>query len=1117
VRVAREPLLRLPEGTVSCLLADIEGSVRSWQEDPDGMREAISVYDNIVEEAITKRRGARPKDQGEGDSFFAAFSRASDAVECALEIQLALTKLDMAGPKLKVRMAIHTGEVQHRDEGNYAGATINRCARLRGIGHGGQTLISQSTYELVVDRVQDGTWTKDLGVHRFRDLARPEHVYQLCHPGLPDEFQSLKSLDSFPNNLPIQLTSFVGREDELGELGRVLSASRVLTLSGGGGCGKTRLAAEMAAAAAELYPDGVWWVELANLGMGAAVPDAAMAAIGIDDAHGKSPTERLALHLAQSKALLILDNCEHVLDGCAQMVEALSQGCANLTVLTTSREAIGIAGESVWRVAPLSLPQNGKASSPESLTAFDAVRLFIDRAEYARPNFRVNNENAPVVAEICARLDGIPLAIELAAARVRMMSVERILAAVADDRFHLLTGGPGNSSARQGTLLASVKWSYDLLSDNERTLLARLSVFAGDFELDAAEQVCSDDDLNSIEVLDLLGQLVDKSLVSFDDMHGGRYDLLQSIRQFAAERLVEANASEATRNRHLAFFFALAEELEPELERSNSVSLLDRFEAERANFHAALGWALDSGDADSALKLSGSLATFWVLHGHYWEAQSWLKRALDAPGPVRAESRMRALWGLGHASFFGMDLESGFGLPATAEALELARTLDDKRILTRSLAGLFGPELFLAPEAGKAHLDEAIAVAKQTGDDWGLASTLLGRVLNVSFLEERHAEAVPILEELLGLAAKMENRRLLAVCEVGAGLADLRFGSFREARPHLEAALAIARDIAEPTLEMFSAMFLADLEISEGHYDAVHRLVDESGERLRASARGRIELLELRLASVLLAEGDVTNARVLGEKVLLRFQQMGMPNFVAPADILLGQLCSEAGELGDARKYLEEALAIGGMLNVAWITQRALHFLGRVTRAEENFDKSEDIHHQAIAIQLDHGFLPDLMDSLDATAGLAIKGESWAEGLRLYSACTIAREGIGSVRSVIEEGNFKSDLEAARTALGEEAFGAASAEGTLLSIEQAISYASRARGERRRPSFGWASLTPTETEVVRLASQGLTNPEIAEKLFISRSTVKTHLGHVFTKLDVSTRAMLAAEATRRGI
>lgn len=1114
MRVAREPSARLPEGTVSFLLAEADGSSSgdAGRAASPSVTHFYEIYERCVEAnggvPFTGTRG--PKGRS------AAFGRASDAVTAALESRLALAAERPNDEPLRIKMAIHTGDVGSDGHGGYQGHPVAQAIRLLEAAQGGQILVSSATADVAGDRLPKDVSLIDLGTHWLKDLRRHQLVYQLSHPDLPSEFAPLGSLDTVPNNLPIQTTSFVGREDELGELGRVLSASRLLTLSGGGGCGKTRLAAEIAAMAAEQYPDGVWWVELANLDMGAAVPDAAMSAIGIEDAHGKSPTERLAVHLAESKALLVLDNCEHVLDGCAQMVEALSQGCANLTVLTTSREAIGIAGESVWRVPPLSLPRDSKKSSPESLTAFDSVRLFIDRAVSARPNFRVNNENAPVVAEICARLDGIPLAIELAAARVRMMTLDRILEAI-DDRFRILTRGTENARERQGTLLASVQWSYDLLSDNEQALLLRLSVFAGGFELDAAEHVCSDDDLNSIEVLDLLGQLVDKSLVSFDDMDGGRYGLLQTIRQFAAGRLNEADAARAYHNRHLAFFLALAEELEPKLELSNSVSLLDRFEAERDNFHAALGWALDTGDVDSALKLSGSLATFWVLHGHYWEAQIWLKRALEAPGPVKAESRMRALWGLGHASFFGMDIESAFGLPLTAEALELARTLDDKRILTRSLAGIFGPELFFAPEAGKAHLAEAIAVAKQTGDDWGLASTILGRVLNVSFLEERHTDARPILQELLELAEKMENRRLLAVCEIGTGLADLRFGKLREARPHLEAALAIARDIGEPTIEMFSAMFLADLEIAEGRYDAVHRLVGESDGRLRASARGRLELLELRLASVLLAEGDVTNARVLGEKVLLRFQEMGMPNFVAPTDILLGQVCSEAGELGDARKYLEEALAIAGMLNVAWITQRALHYLGRVTRAEENLDRAEDLHHQAIAIQLDHGFLPDLMDSLDAIGGLAINGESWAEGLRLYSACTIAREGIGSVRSVMDERRFKSDLEAARIALGEEVFGAATAEGSLLSMEQAISYASRARGERRRPSSGWASLTPTETEVVRFVAQGLTNPDIAERLFITRSTVKTHLSHVFTKLGVSTRAELASEATRRGI
>ncbi|MGH9035854.1 MAG: ATP-binding protein, partial [Acidimicrobiia bacterium] len=478
---------RAPSGTVTFLLTDMEASTQAWQADSTAAATAVARQEEILAQAIATHGGFRPVEQGEGDSVVAAFSRATDAVAAAVEAQLALAREPwVTSEPVRVRMALHTGEAEAH-EGRYAGSTIIRTARLRAVAHGGQTVVSRATAELVSDALPEEVALVDLGSHRLRDLIRAEQVFQVDHVDLPGAFPPLRSLDRVANNLPAQLTSFIGREDELAQVARLLASVRLLTLTGAGGCGKTRLAAHAAASVAESYPAGVWWVELAPLGPGSAVSTAALSAIGLREQPSRSAVDQLADHFGSGRALVVADNCEHLLDSVVELLEPLLGRSPELTVLATSREPLGVAGETTWRVPPLALPGSGP-STPDALTAYDAVALFVERARQARPNFVVTNENAPAVAEICARLDGIPLAIELAAARVRVLSPEGIRSGL-DDRFRLLTGGSKRGLARQQTLAASVEWSFDLLGEAERILFRRLSSFAGGFTLDAAEAV----------------------------------------------------------------------------------------------------------------------------------------------------------------------------------------------------------------------------------------------------------------------------------------------------------------------------------------------------------------------------------------------------------------------------------------------------------------------------------------------------------------------------------------------------------------------------------------------------------------------------------------------------
>jgi class 3 adenylate cyclase len=486
----------VPAGTVTFMLTDIDGSTRLWARFPDAMASAVAQSYAILERAITEHDGVRPIEQGEGDSLVGAFSRASDALAAALQAQLQLRSVASSDElDLRVRIALHTADAQLRDEGNYFGLALSRSARVRSIARGGQTVLSRTTRDLVVDRLPAGVELVDCGVHRLRDLGRPENVFVLVHPDLDGDVGPLRSLDAFPNNLPDQLTTFVGRNAELGQLGEALAETRLLTLTGAGGGGKTRLALQLAADLLEGFADGVWWVDLAPVSDPQLVGEALAGVLGVRPLPGMTMLEACGNYLASARALVVLDNCEHLLAGCAEVAEGLLHACPDLVVIATSRTPLGVAGETDWRVPPLSLPPpERRRDSPAAVGQFDAVRLFIERARKARPNFAVTNDNAPAVAQICQELDGLPLAIELAAARVRMMSVEQIAAGLGD-RFHLLTGGTRTVLPRHQTLRASVDWSHELLSDDERALLRRLSVFAGGFTLDLAEAVCADEEL----------------------------------------------------------------------------------------------------------------------------------------------------------------------------------------------------------------------------------------------------------------------------------------------------------------------------------------------------------------------------------------------------------------------------------------------------------------------------------------------------------------------------------------------------------------------------------------------------------------------------------------------
>ena len=597
----------LPAGTVTFLLTDVEGSSRLWEERPDEMGAAIARHYDAIEETVTSHHGVRPIEQGEGDSVVAAFARAGDAVRAAVAAQHRLAERI---PWLRVRMAVHTGEAQQRDEGNYVGRAIIRCARLRECAHGGQIVLSSSSAALVADDPGDLELV-DLGIVRLRDLSRSERVWQVVATGLRAEFPALRSLDVAPHNLPTPLTSFVGREAELAAVTALLREDRLVTLTGSGGCGKTRLALHAAADMVDAHPGGTWWVDLAPLTIADGLSEHVAAAVGATTG-GADPTAIVVRHLHEAgPTLLVVDNAEHLLDAVASLLAAVLVGCPNVRVLVTSREPLGVGGEVVWRVPSLRVPALGEAIAPDRLDAYEAARLFLDRARRVRHNLVVDDDAAAHVVAVCARLDGIPLALELAAARVRTVPLDRLARGLAD-AFRLLTGGARTALPRQQTLLASIMWSVDLLDDTERVVLRRLAVFRGPFPLEAAEVVTADEQIvTTYAVLDVISRLVDKSLVMLDD-DTGRYRLLETIRQFSIDRLRDAGELAATFERHASWYAEWCESLgrgEHDFDIGPSHPLLtDAF--------AALDWAYDSSPTH-AYRISRGLAGVRAILGRY--------------------------------------------------------------------------------------------------------------------------------------------------------------------------------------------------------------------------------------------------------------------------------------------------------------------------------------------------------------------------------------------------------------------------------------------------------------------------------------------------------------------
>ena len=776
-------MINLPTGTVTFLFTDIEDSTKLWEQHPGEMRSSLAKHDAILKDAIISNKGYIIK--GTGDGIHAVFETAIDGVNATIAAQRALLQTSDVSKNseilIRARMGLHTGEAELR-ENDYYGPTLNRAARIMAAGHGGQILISGTTAEIVREQLPLNSSLQDLGEHRLKDLIRPQRLYQLNAPELMKEFPPLKSLNILPNNLPLQLTSFIGREQEIHEANKLLSSTRLLTFIGPGGTGKTRLSLQVAAEQFSEFKDGVWLIELAPLTDSAFITSTIASVLELREVQNIPLIGILLDYLRAKQLLLILDNCEHLVEASAQIADQLLHACPQLKIIASSREALGINGETVYRVP--------------SLLKDEATRLFVERATKADLRFKLTENNISAVAQICSRLDGIPLAIELAAARVKLFTPEQIAERL-DDRFRLLTGGSRTALPRQQTLRALIDWSYQSLNETEQRTLRRLAVFSGGWSFEATESVVGAD-----EAMDGLLGLVNKSLVNVEEHDGmSRYSFLETIRQYAMEKLVESGEAITVRDRHLVYVLNLAERLQQSVFETENIHWLDQIEVEHGNLRVALEWAT-ANQPDKALELAFAISGFWTVRDYNHEARTWCNAILEKTKSMAQLDKDRArLYGvLGWISVTMGEHKAGrfaaeqaialasksndvattargYGIlaltsiflgdyPVVKQALVKGESIAREHGLSSELALILSIHAQMAyytqkdAERARVYLDEASKVAEAAGFRWGSAFSAFGLARIAAVLGDLDKARIKFAESV-ETAMKLGNKRIV--------------------------------------------------------------------------------------------------------------------------------------------------------------------------------------------------------------------------------------------------------------------------------------------------------------------------------------------------------------------
>jgi len=959
---------RLPTGTVTLLFTDIEGSTRLLQQLGEGYASVLSECRDLLRAAFHEHRGHEVDTQG--DSFFVAFARASDALSAAVAAQRALaTHPWPEGVALRVRMGLHTGEPS-LVSADYIGLDVHHAARIMSAAHGGQVLLSQTTQDLGEHDLPEGVSLRDLGEHRLKDLQRPGRLYQLVIADLPADFPPLKTLDISPNNLPIQFTPLIGREQEVAAVQNFVHREnvRLVTLTGPGGTGKTRMGLQVAAELSDLFPDGVYFVNLAPISDPEFVIPTIAQALGLREVTGQPLLEHLKGELHQKQLLLLLDNFEQVVRTAPQLVDLLA-ACPKLKMLVTSREVLHVRAEHEFAVPPLALPDPTHLPELAALSHYAAVTLFMERARAARPDFQITTATARAVAEICVHLDGLPLAIELAAARIKLLPPQALLARLGH-RLEVLTSGAQDVPARQQTLRNTIEWSYQLLDAKEQRLFRQLSAFVGGCTLQAIEAVCAalGKSNGAGQVLDVVASLIDKSLLQQREQEEdeSRLVLLETIREYGLETLSTSGEMEITRQAHALYYLRLSEEAEPELGGPQQALWLERLEREYDNLRAALRWFLERGEVEQgiemALRLAAALRRFWIVHGHWSEGRNFLERALAESKGVSAFVQAQALITAANLANMQADTDRAEALAEKSRAL--CQELGDTRGIALSLRLL----AVVASRSGRHTAErmlneEALALFREVGDKEGAAWSLynLGGLVIV---QGEYAKGRALLEESLALHRELGNK---------SGMA------------HLLSALA-------------SALF-----DSQGDPETVRALLEESLTLSReVGDKEGIETFFSLSGQLALSQGDIVTARRLAEKSLVISREIGHREDTAESLSLLARVEAYQGDNVAARALYEQSLTIAIEGNSTWGIYLFLEGLAGVVAAQGEpawaarlYGAAESLR-DANSIPIQPVYRAEYDRSVAATRaqlGEQAFAAAWAEGRTMTPEQVLAAEG----------------------------------------------------------------------------------------------------------------------------
>lgn len=854
----------IPSGKVTFLFTDIEGSTKLAQDFPELLPSSLIRHHEILKLGIESNNGF--VFEIIGDAFCAAFSNVPDALKSSLDIQQKLSAENWGDTEIKVRMGIHTGNAEW-DGLIYANyILLARTQRIMSAAHGGQILISSDVYELAADisfQKSGEISFRDFGERRLKDLSLPVRLYQVIAQGLREEFPPINSLDARPNNLPIQLTNFIGKKEEIQTVKQRLNQTHLLTLTGAGGSGKTRLALQIGADVIDEFQNGVWFVDLAQIVDESLLPQKFMISLEIAEDPLISNTDTVINFLKKKNLLIIIDNCEHLINASSELVEKILLNCPGSKIIATSREALKCSGETLHRVSSLSLPDlKGKATA-EILCQYESVKLFIDRAVSVNSNFTVTNSNAPALADICHRLDGIPLAIELAAARIKVLSVEQIQEKLSD-RFKLLTGGKRTALPRQQTLKALIDWSFDLLSDNEKILWRRLSVFPGGWNLQNAEEICSDENLDVYEILDLISGLLEKSVIVFNEPDG-RYKMLETIRQYGEEKLKESGEAKDMWTKQLKYYVSFAEKIIPELTGNKARYWLDNIEAEHSNIQVALYWAVEDNLTEDGCRLVCALGKYWEVRSYVRECANWLEKFLAMKNNIP-------------------DL-------LLAKSLKLAGIMN-------SIKGNF--------MEGQIYLHQALEIFRKYNDIGGITSSLNILGLNACDTGE-YSEAKEFLNECLELIKNTDNKLGIANTYNSLGLVCLSEGKFEEAKELFNESLKLSRAMEDSQYIGIGLNNLAQAEIHLGNSDTAEKLF-EDGLKIEMELNNQhgIIISLSNIATIASLKGDTDKAFELLNKSLSLSRAAAFRNGMLNALLSLGQLYFQKGEHDKSKDYFKE-------------------------------------------------------------------------------------------------------------------------------------------------------------------------------------------------------------------